>query len=608
MNKDFYETKIMNMLSSSEYYVEMTENQDKKTMQKIKKLLHKHSSTLTQKEEDFVTHFDYVESVFYGLPKIHKSNIIKEAIEKQNSHYIVCENPSDLTFRPIVAGPAAPTQRLSNLLDIILKPLCKNVKSYVRDDLDFLRHLPNQVDSNAKLVTLDVVNLYTNITTTLGLKALDFWIDNYRNEIDQRFNKEFLLEATEIVLKNNIFTFNGKYFHQVKGTAMGTKMAPTYATLTLGYLEEKLYQKVGEHFDQEFSETLQRSWKRYLDDCFLIWDRNESDLNELNKLLNDLDPDIKFTLQKSSVEIPFLDVLIRKENNKITTDIYYKSTDTHQYLHFGSSHPRHIKRAIPYNLARRICTIVSEEETKNQRLNELKTFLLDQLYPINLINDGIKKAKEINRDELINPTPRNDQEAKILPLVTTYNPRNLNITPAVRNLNEILKTDEEMARVLSKFKFINSKRQPKNLGRMLCPSKFSKSTNTVRKCKDKRCGTCPYLREGASFNFGSYVFHVNSDMTCDSKNLIYVISCEGCNEFYIGETGTTLRARIRVHKQHIQAPEYRKIKLSQHLDICGHGQFKVFPFYKLYTDNVIQRRDQEKQFIQKFKPSLNSLI
>ena len=95
---------------------------------------------------------------------------------------------------------------------------------------------------------------------------------------------------------------------------MGTKMAPTYATLTLGYLEEILYQKVGENFDQEFSETLQRSWKRYLDDCFLIWNRNDSDLNDLNKLSDDLDPDIKFTLQKRSVEIPFLDVLVRKEN------------------------------------------------------------------------------------------------------------------------------------------------------------------------------------------------------------------------------------------------------------------------------------------------------
>lgn len=90
-----------------------------------------------------------------------------------------------------------------------------------------------------------------------------------------------------------------------------------------------------------------------------------------------------------STKIPFLDVLVKKENDKISTDIFYKSTYTYQFLHFGSSHPQHIKRAIPYNFARRICTTVSDEETRSQRLNELKQFLTDQHYPINLINDGI---------------------------------------------------------------------------------------------------------------------------------------------------------------------------------------------------------------------------
>ena len=88
----------------------------------------KHSSVLTEKEVDFVTNFDYKESCFYGLPKIHKSKLIKDAVAKEISEYVTCENPDDLTFRPIVGGPVAPTQRLSNLLDIILKPLCHKCK------------------------------------------------------------------------------------------------------------------------------------------------------------------------------------------------------------------------------------------------------------------------------------------------------------------------------------------------------------------------------------------------------------------------------------------------------------------------------------------------
>ena len=53
-------------------------------------------------------------------------------------------------------------------------------------------------------------------------------------------------------------------------------------------------------------------------------------------------------------------------------------------------------------------------------------------------------------------------------------------------------------------------------------------------------------------------------MSCDKKNVIYVITCPGCKEFYIGETENTLRARVRVHKQHINTPEYviiRKFKV-----------------------------------------------
>lgn len=93
----------------------MPEKQDRRTMQKVKKLLlqHKDTSSVTDKEALFLTAFEYRESVFYGLPTIHKSKTIGEAIKIQNSDCITCLKPEDLTFRPIVGVPKSPTQRLS---------------------------------------------------------------------------------------------------------------------------------------------------------------------------------------------------------------------------------------------------------------------------------------------------------------------------------------------------------------------------------------------------------------------------------------------------------------------------------------------------------------
>jgi hypothetical protein len=170
MDAEFYKNKVTHMLTNDEFYKEILQNEDKKTMQKVKNLLkhHKDTTLLTKKETTFLTDFEFKESVFYGLPKIHKSQTITDAIRVQNSEYISCLNPENLTLRPIVGGHQSPTQRLSNLIDILLKPLCMEVKSYVRDDLDFLRHLPETITPSDKLVTMDA-----NITSTSGSGVLD---------------------------------------------------------------------------------------------------------------------------------------------------------------------------------------------------------------------------------------------------------------------------------------------------------------------------------------------------------------------------------------------------------------------------------------------------
>ena len=90
-------------------------------------------------------------------------------------------------------------------------------------------------------MTFDVVNLYTNITHTFGLEALDYWLENHPESLHVRFMKEFVLQCAKFILQNNNMKSNYEFYNQMKGTTMGTIFAPTYATLSMGHLEIKLY-------------------------------------------------------------------------------------------------------------------------------------------------------------------------------------------------------------------------------------------------------------------------------------------------------------------------------------------------------------------------------
>jgi hypothetical protein len=128
--------------------------------------------------------------------------------------------------------------------------------------------------------------------------------------------------------------------------------------------------------------------------------------------------------------MPFLDVLIRiSTNNNIITDIFSKDTDTHMYLNFRSSHPKHIKINIPFNLASRIITITNTEELRDTRLRELRLYLKNQQYPEEIVEHGVQKALEKGpiHTELREQVHVTSNQNNIIPFVTTYNPRDYNI-------------------------------------------------------------------------------------------------------------------------------------------------------------------------------------
>ena len=254
------------------------------------------------------------------------------------------------------------------------------------------------------------------------MEAIQYWIELHPEFLQSRFPKEFILESLRFILQNNYMHFNGNIYKQKLGTAMGTiKVAPTYATLVLGYLEKKLYDTVNEKYGDQFKTYLTNSWKRYLDDCFIIWEESEEKLNEFYDIFNNLHPQINFTMEYNRKQLSFLDVLIMKNGNNIVTDIYNKNTDTTQYLLYSSCHPKHTKDNIPYNLARRICTIVSDQNTRYMRLCELKKLLQERNYPILLIEHGIRQAMSHERKDLLRIKPKENKT--VIPYVSTHNPK-----------------------------------------------------------------------------------------------------------------------------------------------------------------------------------------
>ena len=110
-----------------------------------------------------------------------------------------------------------------------------------------------------------------------------------------------------------------------------------------------------------------------------------------------------FPRHTSSIAVYSIIVVIKNHDNTIATDIY-KSTNSHRYLDFRSCHRHHTKVNVPFNLAQRICKIVSEEQRRDFRLEELKTFLISCYYPQELINQAINTAKDQNNSFTLKST------------------------------------------------------------------------------------------------------------------------------------------------------------------------------------------------------------
>ena len=96
------------------------------------------------------------------------------------------------------------------------------------------------IPSDAKPFSIDIKSMYSNIPIEEGIEAFKQTLDERSQAEKAKLPTEFLVTLLKQVLEGNIFDFNRELWIQSFGTAMGTKVAPTYATLFMRQLEEHM--------------------------------------------------------------------------------------------------------------------------------------------------------------------------------------------------------------------------------------------------------------------------------------------------------------------------------------------------------------------------------
>ena len=123
----------------------------------------------------------------------------------------------------------------------------------------------------------------------------------------------------------------------------------------------------------------------------------------------------------------------------------------------------------------------------------------------------------------------------------------------------ILQSNPKLKELFPLGSIIPSFCRSKNLKELLAPSRFKtaeegqtiQQSNGCFKCERNRCDLCQnFFVESKSFlslqTGKKYTIH--SRLTCDSKNVIYLVSCKKCRLQYIGSTTTDFRISFRNHK------------------------------------------------------------
>jgi hypothetical protein len=257
------------------------------------------------------------------------------------------------------------------------------------------------------------------------------------------------------------------------------------------------------------------------DDIMIIYDENVTDINKVFNKFNEINPKLKFKMEReSNNKLNFLDLTLHRNNKNIEASIYRKPTATSTMIHKKSCHPLEQKMSGVNYLLNRIITYPISKQNKCMEINTCQQMILENGYTkLNLtkkkqyIENKIRKSKLIREQT----NPENKKWAKFTYIgietkVITQGLKKYNIYPAFNTTNTL----------------------SQHLGKC--------HKNDININKADKCG-------------------------------VYKLPCGECPAFYIGQTGRNFGTRFKEHINDIRFNR-EKTGYSHHILNTGHQRAK----------------------------------
>ena len=471
MDKDEYINKLNQITNDTTKFQELKKDPTNNLKTRINKIITTLNATKNDANINKIIG-DYSPGYLYGTVKTHK--------------------PGN-TLRPIISQVTTPTYQLAKKLNNIIQKYIPS--TYMLSSTNQLIDIVQLKECYGQIASLDVENLFTNVPIDHTIEIITNYCYNNQNIPPPDIPKKILIELLELCTKEAPFKSpNGKLYKQVDGVAMGSPLGPTFANYYMAHIENLILK------DQPIKPNI---YARYIDDIF-VEVQNENELIKLKEIFEN-NSVLKFTYEKSiKNKLPFLDVLLHINNEKINTTIYRKVTDTGKCLNYKSECHQKYKNSVITNYLNRAYKICINWKDFHLEVDKIKQILVNNNYPNKIIDNHIKNflSKKMSG---INNTTNNIK-------IFYQNQMNDNYKIDERILQDILQNNIKCNNNNEKIKIIF---YYKNI----------KTSNLVIKN------------------------NLSSTRKLDMTNIVYKFVCPfmTCKSEYIGHTRTCLKRRLDYH-------------------------------------------------------------